>query len=29
MRAANTIRSVIPPEGASGAGMSAPIRPTE
>jgi type IV secretion system protein TrbL len=29
MRAANTIRSVIPPEGASGPGMSAPIRPTE
>jgi hypothetical protein len=29
MRAANTIRSVIPPEGAGGAGMSAPIRPTE
>jgi type IV secretion system protein TrbL len=29
MRAANTIRSVIPPESAGGAGMSAPIRPTE
>jgi type IV secretion system protein TrbL len=29
MRAANTIRSVIPPEGGGGAGMSVPIRPTE
>jgi type IV secretion system protein TrbL len=29
MRTANTIRSVIPPEGGSGAGMSAPIRTTE
>jgi type IV secretion system protein TrbL len=29
MRAANTLRSVIPPEGGRGAGMSAPIRPTE
>jgi type IV secretion system protein TrbL len=29
MRTANTIRSVIPPEGGSGAGMSAPIRPAE
>ncbi len=29
MRAANTIRSVIPPESGGGAGMSAPIRPTE
>ncbi len=29
MRAANTIRSVIPPETGGGAGMSAPIRPTE
>ena len=29
MRAANTLRSVIPPEGRGGAGMSAPIRPTE
>jgi len=27
MRAANTIRSVIPPESGGGAGMSAPIRP--
>jgi type IV secretion system protein TrbL len=29
MRAANLVRSVIPPEGGGGAGMSAPIRPTE
>lgn len=29
MRAANIVRSVIPPEGGGGAGMSAPIRPTE
>jgi type IV secretion system protein TrbL len=29
LRAANTIRSVIPPESGGGAGMSAPIRPTE
>jgi type IV secretion system protein TrbL len=29
MRVANTIRSVIPPESGGGAGMSAPIRPTE
>jgi type IV secretion system protein TrbL len=29
MRAANVVRSVIPPEGGGGAGMSAPIRPTE
>ena len=29
MRAANTLRSVIPPESGAGAGMSAPIRPTE
>ena len=29
MRAANTFRSVIPPEGGGGAGMSVPIRPTE
>jgi type IV secretion system protein TrbL len=29
MRAANTLRSVIPPEGGGGAGMRAPIRPTE
>jgi len=29
MRAANTIRSAIPPESSGGAGMSAPIRPTE
>jgi type IV secretion system protein TrbL len=29
MRAANTVRSVIPPEGGGGAGMSVPIRPTE
>jgi type IV secretion system protein TrbL len=28
-RAANTIRSVIPPESGGGAGMSAPIRPNE
>jgi type IV secretion system protein TrbL len=28
MRAANTLRSLIPPEGGGGAGMSAPIRPT-
>jgi len=27
MRAANTLRSVIPPESGGGAGMSAPIRP--
>jgi type IV secretion system protein TrbL len=29
MRTANTLRSVIPPEGGGAAGMSAPIRPTE
>jgi len=29
MRVANTIRSVIPSESGGGAGMSAPIRPTE
>jgi type IV secretion system protein TrbL len=29
MHAANTLRSVIPPEGGGGAGVSAPIRPTE
>jgi type IV secretion system protein TrbL len=29
MRAANTLRAVIPPEGGGGAGMSAPIRPGE
>jgi type IV secretion system protein TrbL len=29
MRAANTLRSVIPPEGGGGAGIRAPIRPTE
>jgi type IV secretion system protein TrbL len=29
MRAANTIRSVIPPEGHAGGGMHAPIRPGE
>jgi type IV secretion system protein TrbL len=29
MHAANTVRSVIPPEGGGGTGMSAPIRPTE
>jgi len=29
LRAANTVRSVIPPEGGGNAGMSAPIRPSE
>jgi type IV secretion system protein TrbL len=29
MRVANTVRSVIPPEGGGGSGMRAPIRPTE
>jgi type IV secretion system protein TrbL len=29
MRAANIVRSVIPPEGGGGAGINAPIRPTE